>query len=197
MRHVELLVHGEIDRLEVRRDECVPPDIAEGSGGGFDERRRVVPSGRTGVRSVSLAGQRGNRAIVAGVGARTGVVDANDDVLRNAALDGRTRARLPATGQSVGERIVDVQELAFAYRKIITAAEHEPMACVERGQRPLTSEASAVLRKQRVEALHADAAAVVDGLGERVGTRRAQALPGTPGDLHAARVVEGVETVRD
>src|SRR3989454_7786316 len=34
---------------------------------------------------------------------------------------------------------------------------------------------SAVLRKQRVEALHADAAAVVDGLGERVGTDQAQA----------------------
>ena len=197
MRHVELLVHGEIDRLEVRRDECVPPDIAEGSGGGFDERRRVVPSGRTGVRSVSLAGQRGNRAIVAGVGARTGVVDADDDVLRNAALDGRTRARLPATGQSVGERIVDVQELAFAYRKVITTAEHEPMAGVEGRQRPLTSEASAVLRKQRVEALHADAAAVVDGLGERVGTDQAQALAETPGDLHAAGVIDGVETVRD
>src|SRR5437867_11535723 len=112
MRHVELLVHGEIDRLEVRRDECVPPDIAEGSGGGFDERRRVVPSGRTGVRSVSLAGQRGNRAIVPGVGARTAVADAADDVLRNAALDRRTRARLPATDQSVGAPIAEAHSLA-------------------------------------------------------------------------------------
>src|SRR5437773_6008399 len=146
MRHVELLVHGEIDRLDVRCDEGVPPDIAEGSGGGFDERRGVVPSGRSGVRSISLACLRGNRAIVAGVGARTGVVDADDDVLRNAALDHHTRARLPATGQDVDKRTVDVQKLAFAYRKVITTAEHEPMACVERRQCPLTSEASAVLR---------------------------------------------------
>src|SRR5207249_6158906 len=129
--------------------------------------------GRSGVRSISLACLRGNRAIVAGVGARTGVVDADDDVLRNAALDHHTRARLPATGQDVDKRTVDVQKLAFAYRKVITTAEHEPMACVERRQCPLTSEASAVLRKQRVEALHADAAAVVDGLGERVGTGHA------------------------
>src|SRR5436309_7078371 len=138
MRHVDLLVHGEIDRLEVRCGECIPPDIAESSGGSFDERGRIVPSRRSGVPSVSLACQRGNRAIVAGVGAGTGVVDADDDVLRNAALDGRTRARLPATGQGVEERIVDVQELAFAYRKVITISKHEPMAGVERRQRPLT-----------------------------------------------------------
>src|SRR5437773_5486195 len=197
MRHVDLLVHGEIDRLEVRCGECIPPDIAESSGGSFDERGRVVPSRRSGVPSVSLACQRGNRAIVAGVGAGTGVVDADDDVLRNAALDGRTRARLPATGQGVEERIVDVQELAFAYRKVITTAKHEPMACVERRQRPLTPRTPAVLRKQRVEALHADAAAVVNGLGECVRTGHAQALAEAPRDPQAAGVVDGVETVSD
>src|SRR5207247_8714927 len=72
-----------------------------------------------------------------------------------------------------------------------------PMACVERRQRPLTPRASAVLRKQRVEALHADAAAVVDGLGVRVGAGQAQALAEAPRDLHAAGVVDGVETVVD
>src|SRR5262245_8984972 len=133
---MELLVQREINRLEVRCDECVAPDVAKGSGGSFDERGRVVPSGRSGILSVSAAGQRGNRTIVAGVGARTGVVDADDDVLRDAALDRRTRAGLPATGQGVDDRIVDVEELAFAYRKVISAADNEPMACVERRERP-------------------------------------------------------------
>src|SRR6266446_6908038 len=197
MRHVELLMHREINRLEVRRGQAVPPDIAEGSCGSFDERGRVEPSGRSGVLRVSVAYQRGNRAIVAGVGARTGVVHADDDVLRNAALNRRTRARLPATGQGVDDRIVDVQALAFAYRKVIRTAEHEPMACVERRQRPLTPRTPAVLRKQRVEALHADAAAVVNGLGERVRTGHAQALAEAPRDPQAAGVVDGVETVSD
>src|SRR5437016_1770877 len=168
-----------------------------GSGGSFDERRGVEPSGRAGVRCVSFTDQRGDGAIVAGVSARTGVVDADDDVLRNTALDRRTRARLPATGQGVDDRIVDVQELAFAYRKVISAAEHEPMACVERRQRPLASRTPAVLRKQRVEALHADAAAVVDGLGERVGAGQTQALAEAPRDSQAAGVIDGVETVSD
>jgi hypothetical protein len=44
------------------------------------------------------------------------------------------------------------------------------------------------LRKERIEAPHADAAAVVDGLGERVGTGHAQPLAETPGDLDAAGV---------
>src|SRR5262249_39813366 len=159
------------------------------------ERGRIVPSGRGGIRSISVASQRGNRAIVAGVGARTGVVHADDDVLRNAALDRRTRARLPATGQGVEDRIVDVQSLAFAYRKVISAAEDEPGPCVECRQRPLTTPTPAVLREQRVEALHADAAAVVDGLGERVRTGHAQPLAEAPRDPEAAGVVDRVETI--
>src|SRR5438128_8993022 len=47
IRHLELLMHREFDRLEVWCGQCVPPDIAEGSGGGFDERSGVVPSGRS------------------------------------------------------------------------------------------------------------------------------------------------------
>ena len=71
------------------------------------------------------------------------------------------------------------------------------MACVERRQRPLTPRTPAVLRKQRIEALHADAAAVVDGLGKRVGAGQAQALVEAPRHLQAAGVVDGVETVSD
>src|SRR5262249_57412048 len=64
MRHLEFLMQREIDGLEVRCSHCVPPEIAEGSGGGDDERSGVVPSGGSGVRSVSAAGQRGDRAII-------------------------------------------------------------------------------------------------------------------------------------
>src|SRR5215471_2745327 len=114
MWHMEYLVHREIDRLKVRCNERVSSEIAESSKGGFDERGRVVPSGRAAVRSVSTANQRGDWAIVAGI-ARTGVVDAADvDVLRNAALNRQIFAGPAATDQDVGHRIVNVQELAFA-----------------------------------------------------------------------------------
>src|SRR5215831_6743705 len=58
LRHVELLMQGEIDRLEMRRGQRIPRDIAKGTRGSFDERGRIVPSRRRGVRDVSLAGQR-------------------------------------------------------------------------------------------------------------------------------------------
>src|SRR5215471_13104199 len=71
------------------------------------------------------------------------------------------------------------------------------MSCVERGERPFAPQAPAVLRKQRVVALHADAAAVVDRFGQRVRAGKAQALAEAPCDLHAAGVVSGVKTVVD
>src|SRR5947207_11535016 len=123
----------------MRCGHCVPPEIAEGPGGGFDKCSRIVPSSRRRVRSVAAACQRKNRAIITWI-ARAGIIDAADgDVLRDAALNRRTCAQLPATSQRIDGRTLDVQELAAsAYRKIITAAEHEPVACVECGESPLT-----------------------------------------------------------
>src|SRR5262249_30136608 len=138
--------------------------------------------------------------VAGGTGPRVagpGVVGAADtEGLRNAALDRHVRAQLPAAGERVGERVLNVQELAFAYRKRIDAAEHETMACVEGRQRILAPQAAIVLREERVETLIADAAAVVHGLGPRVRRDQVHALAEASRHLHAAGVVVGVEAVR-
>src|SRR5262249_21832326 len=110
----------------------------------------------------------------------------NAESLRNTTLDRHISTQLPATNKRIGERILNVQALAFAYRKLIDAAEHETMARVEGRQRIVAPQAAIVLRKERVEALIADAAAMVHGLGPRVRLDHVHTLAETPRHLHAA-----------
>src|SRR6516165_306747 len=71
------------------------------------------------------------------------------------------------------------------------------MPRVERRTRALAAQACAVLRKQRVEALHTYATAVVHRVGIRVGTGQAHALAEASSHLKAAGVVDGIETIGD
>ena len=65
----------------------IPSEIAEGPGRRLEERRGIVPTGRSAVRSVAIADSRVAGAIGSLI-ACAGVVDAADGkVLRDSALD--------------------------------------------------------------------------------------------------------------
>lgn len=99
------------------------------------------------VRGKSVADQRCDGSIVAAIAGARVVGAAESDVLWDAALDRHARACLPTGEHGVGNPIMEVQELVLPYRKIVSAAGHKSMTSVERGARPLTAQASAVLRK--------------------------------------------------
>src|SRR5438093_9915373 len=69
------------------------------------------------------------------------------------------------------------------------------MPRIERRKRAFAAQATVVLREQSVEALIADAAGRVNGLGPRVRTGQAHALAVAPRDLQTAGVVICVTTV--
>src|SRR4051812_29754592 len=70
----------------------------------------------------------------------------------------------------VGERVWNVDMLALAYRQIPQHRSNKPMPGIEGRQASLAPPAVAVLRKQRVLALDADAARLINGF--RIGIRR-------------------------
>src|SRR5215468_8706148 len=101
IRKLESLMQRQVDRLEMRRYHCIPSDIAECSSGRYDVRGRVVPSGRSAVRSVSVAYAR-VAGTIGSLIACAGVVDSPDGkVLRDSALDRQARAQVPAAKQRV------------------------------------------------------------------------------------------------
>src|SRR5262245_58604316 len=75
---------------------CIPSNIAERSRGSFDKRGKVVPSGGSAVRSVSVA----YTCVAGAIGsliACAGIVDpADGKVLRDSALYRHARAQIPA-----------------------------------------------------------------------------------------------------
>ena len=75
----------------------------------------------------------------------------------------------------VGEAVVDVQQLSLADGQLIEGGHHQAIAGVERGEAALAPHAIAVLRKQRVITLHANAAAVIDRYGMGIGGGQAEA----------------------
>src|SRR5689334_4107931 len=92
IRKLESLVQRQVDRLEMRCDHCIPSNIAEGPSRSFHERGRVVPPGRSAVRSVSVAYAR-VAGTIGSLIACAGVVDSPDGkVLRDSALDREARA---------------------------------------------------------------------------------------------------------
>src|SRR5204863_2846810 len=122
-----------------------------------------------------------------GVGARLNL--AGRERLRNAALDRGVPAQLPPAGNGVQYAVVDVHAFALAEWQLVDDAHHPAMAHVERGWPGLAFHAAAVLREQRVEALRAGAAGVVDRLRQRVARVQADAVTVAARRLDAERVV--------
>src|SRR5262245_64043528 len=84
--HGKPLGQRHINRLEMRRDQGIPPKVAEGSGGRRGEGSRVVPARWRAVYRIAVAGARIVGAICSLV-AGAGVVGAADTKgLGNAAL---------------------------------------------------------------------------------------------------------------
>ena len=82
-------------------------------------------------------------------------------------------------------------------RQLVEHRRDEPVPDVEDRQPPLALEAVAVLREQRVAVQHADAAAVVLGLRQRVADEHGEPTVEPPRELRRQRVVLGLGDVAD
>ena len=89
------------------------------------------------------------------------------------------------------------QRLATPERQLVEHRRHQPVPDVEDRRSPLAFEAVAVLREQRVAVEHADAAAVVLGLRQRVADQHRESAIEPPGEFRGQRVVLGLGDVAD
>ena len=108
---LEFFMQRQVDRLEMRRGHCIPSEIAEGSGWGFDEGCRVVPMRGDTIRSVAVAGAGVVRAIGSLISCAGVIHPADGQSLRDSALNRRAGAQIPAAQQRVGNRIVNIPSL--------------------------------------------------------------------------------------
>src|SRR5437762_5396249 len=116
----------------MRRNHGVSADISERSYRRLDKGSWIVPTGRRQGGRVAIPNSRvvrPVRTLVAGAG----VVLADSECLRHAALQRELPAGLPAADDGIQYRVPDVQRFAFADGKFVAAAEDEAMASVECG----------------------------------------------------------------
>ena len=91
---------------------------------------------------------------------------------------------------SLNEVIKKLEQQRIGIERVLAA-----LRDIEGRQAALALDAIAVLRKQRVIALHANSAGIVNRFGPGVVADNTHALAETLGDLEGQRVVIGIDTV--